>query len=250
MTSRIYAPSSEGEVVEAIAEAAGAGLKLDIRGNGSKAAIGALVPDAAVLDMSRLAGVVDYDPAELVLTVRPGTPLSEISTLLADAGQMFAFESLDPAPMLGSDARATIGGMVAAGLAGSRRLTRGSVRDHLLGFSAVSGRGESFVAGGKVVKNVTGYDLAKLVSGSWGRLAALTELTLKVLPASAMCRTRVVSGLSPADARLAMARLLLGNATVCTLSAPSASTAIVATSAESMPPESPSATEENPFLRT
>src|SRR3546814_3657644 len=104
---------------------------------------------------------------------------------------MLAFEPWDHGPLFGVEAGAgTIGGVMAAGVAGSRRVTAGSARDHLLGFTAVSGRGEIFVAGGKVVKNVTGYDLPKLMAGSWGRLAAMTEMTIKVLP-----RPRVVATL-------------------------------------------------------
>jgi len=159
-----------------------------------------------------LAGVVDYDPAELVLTLRPGTPLSEVETLLSANGQMFAFDPFDPLRHL--EKGATVGGMVAAGLAGSRRLTRGSVRDHLLGFTAVSGRGEIFVAGGKVVKNVTGFDLSKVMCGSWGRLAVITELTLKVLPAAQMETTLVVLGLNPKAAHTVMTRALGSRADV------------------------------------
>lgn len=207
-----YSPKTAAEVVELVGAAIAAGTKLAIAGHGSKSSVGVACPEAALLDLSGLAGVVDYDPAELVLTVRPGTPLSDIEALLTANGQMLAFEPFDPAR--GSPRAATIGGMVAAGLAGSRRLTRGSVRDHLLGFTAVSGRGELFVAGGKVVKNVTGYDLSKLMCGSWGRLAAMTELTLKVLPAPAEELTLVVSGLEPEEARKAMAMALASRAEV------------------------------------
>ena len=207
MTS-ILSVSSAAEAVSAILDAAASGDKLEIRGRGTKAAIGKPARAGAVLDTSGIAGIVDYDPAELVLTLRPGTPLAEVEALLAQRGQMLAFEPLDLAPVLGTGTTATIGGTVAAGLAGSRRLTRGGVRDHLLGFTAVSGRGEIFVAGGKVVKNVTGYDLPKLLARSWGRLALMTELTLKVLPAPREQETRVLRGLAPDAAYAAMARAL------------------------------------------
>ncbi|WP_340315823.1 glycolate oxidase subunit GlcE [Rhizorhabdus argentea] len=210
----VFSPTNAAEVAEVVADAAASGRKLDIRGNGSKASIGSGRLDHATLDVSAIAGIVDYDPAELVLTLRPGTQLAEVNALLAENDQMLAFEPLDLSPILGSDKGATIGGTVAAGLAGSRRLTRGGVRDHLLGFAAVSGRGEQFVAGGKVVKNVTGYDLSKLMAGSWGRLAVLTELTLKVLPAPRAQETLVVAGLSAAEAYRLMAKAMGSQAEV------------------------------------
>jgi glycolate oxidase FAD binding subunit len=199
-------PASAADLIDAIADAARHGTRLAIAGGGSKAAIGAPAPDATPLDMTGFAGVIDYDPAELVLTVGAGTPLAEIQALVAGAGQMLAFEPFDHGPIFGRAAgMATIGGIVAAGVAGSRRLSAGGVRDHLLGFRAVSGRGEAFVAGAKVVKNVTGYDLPKLACGSWGRLFALTELTLKTLPAARACATRAIAGLDPQQAQKVMA---------------------------------------------
>ncbi len=180
-----------------------------LRGGGSKDAIGAPTPDATVVDMRGFAGVIDYDPPELVLTVGAGTPLAEVQALVASEGQMLAFDPFDHAAILGGEpGQATIGGIIAAGIAGPARLSRGGARDHLLGFTAVSGRGERFVAGAKVVKNVTGYDLSKLVTGSWGRIVALTELTLKVLPAPREQETWVARGLSPAAAVAAMATAL------------------------------------------
>jgi len=157
-----------------IAAHADTGAKLALCGGGSKEQLGA-PREAERVDMTGFAGVVDYDPAELVLTVRPGTPLAEIEALVASENQMLAFDPFDHGPIYGMPAgRATIGGVVAAGVGGSQRLSGGAPRDHLLGFRAVSGRGEVFVAGAKVVKNVTGYDLPKLAAGSWGRLFAMT----------------------------------------------------------------------------
>lgn len=198
-------PATTDELCEAIA----AGGPLMLRSGGSKDAIGAPAPDAAIVDMRGFAGVVDYDPPELVLTVRAGTPLGEVQALVAREGQMLAFDPFDHAALLGgAPGQATIGGVIAAGVSGPARLSRGAARDHLLGFEGVSGRGEAFVAGAKVVKNVTGYDLSKLLTGSWGRLAAITELTLKVLPAPRDQRTMVLRGLSAQDAVAAMARAL------------------------------------------
>lgn len=199
--------TSEEELKEAIGRAAAAGERLAIRGGGSKDGIGrGLGRDEMVLALDRIAGIVDYDPPELVLTVLAGTPLAHVESLLASQNQMLAFAPFDHAVIFGGTAgRATIGGVVAAGVAGSQRLWGGGARDHLLGFRAVSGRGESFVAGGKVVKNVTGYDLCKLAAGSWGRLFAMTELTLKVLPAPRTEKSCVIEGLDASEAVAAMA---------------------------------------------
>jgi glycolate oxidase FAD binding subunit len=167
-------PASIEELAEAISGTAASGRKLEIAGGGTKTQVGA-PRDAEWVHMDAFTGVIDYDPAELVLTAGAGTPLADLEALVASEGQMLAFE---PHGAAGS----TIGGAVAAGVSGSRRVSRGAVRDHLLGFKAVSGRGEAFVGGAKVVKNVTGYDLPKLACASWGRLFAMTEVTLKVLP--------------------------------------------------------------------
>ena len=201
-------PTTVEELAEAVREAAARGAKLELRGGGTKANIGA-PRDATILSMRGFSGIVDYDPAELVLTVRAGTPLAEVRALLVEHRQMLAFEPFDHGPIFGAgEGAATIGGVVAAGVSGSRRISAGAARDHLLGFTAVSGRGETFRAGGKVVKNVTGFDLSKLMAGSWGRLAALTELSLKVLPAPAASVTHVVRRLDPVEATRAMAQLL------------------------------------------
>lgn len=199
-------PESVEQLAEAVAEAAASGRKLEITGGATKSEIGA--PRAAArLDMTAFSGVIDYDPAELVLTAGAGTPLAEIETLVASKGQMLAFE---PHGAPGS----TLGGVVAAGVSGSRRVSRGAARDHLLGFKAVSGRGEVFVGGAKVVKNVTGYDLPKLACGSWGRLFALTEVTLKVLPRPPEQVTLAAEGLDPAGAVALMSKALGSQAEV------------------------------------
>src|SRR5579862_1139369 len=205
---RTLAPTTTPELCEAIAAAAAAGRHLEIRGGGSKADIGAH-RDAALLDLRQFSGIVDYDPAELILTVRPGTPLSQVEALVAGENQVLAFEPWDHGPLFGRSAgEATIGGIIAAAVAGPARLSRGSARDHFLGVKAVSGRAEAFVAGGKVVKNVTGYDLPKLLAGSWGRLAAMTELTLKVSPRARSSATMALEGLDAAQAIAAMARAM------------------------------------------
>lgn len=202
-------PDSADALAAIVAEAARDGTRLRLRGGGSKDAVGAPTPAARIVDMRGFFGVVDYDPPELVLTVKAGTPLAEVQALVADKGQMLAFDPFDHGAILGGAVgEATIGGIVAAGVAGPTRVSRGAARDHLLGFVGVSGRGERFVAGAKVVKNVTGYDLPKLITGSWGRLAAITELTLKVLPAPRVRLTLGIAGLDPAAAISAMARAM------------------------------------------
>jgi glycolate oxidase FAD binding subunit len=199
-------PRDAQDLAQIITDAGARGTPLELRGGGTKADFGA-PREAEVVSLTALTGVVDYDPAELVLTVRPGTPLADVQALVAAEGQMLAFEPYG-AP------GATIGGAIAAAVAGSRRVTAGSARDHLLGFTAISGRGESFVAGAKVVKNVTGYDLPKLMAGSWGRLGAMTELTLKVLPAPRCTVTLMAEGLMAEAAHALMAAALGSNADV------------------------------------
>jgi glycolate oxidase FAD binding subunit len=197
--------ASEAQIVEALAWAGEKKARVEVRGAGSKAAIGRPIGADLILDVSGLAGVVDYAPAELVLTARAGTPLAEVEALLADAGQMLAFEPTDYGPLLGGGSgAATLGGVIASNASGPRRLKDGAARDHFLGFQAVSGRGEAFKAGGKVVKNVTGYDLSKLMAGSWGTLSVLTEVSLKVLPRPQTCATLAFQGLSDTDAVKAM----------------------------------------------
>src|SRR5258707_14167878 len=174
----------DGKDVEAAVQWALAGGKaLEIVGQGSKRAIGRPAQSDLTLDLSALTGITLYEPEELVLSARAGMPLAEIEALVDSKGQQLAFEPMDYGPVLGGAAgRGTIGGAIAANLSGPRRIKAGAARDHFLGFPAVSGRGESFKSGGRVVKNVTGYDLCKLMAGSWGTLAALTEVTIKVLP--------------------------------------------------------------------
>lgn len=202
----ILEPRDALDLCQIVADAGARGEKLELRGGGTRADIGAL-REATIVSLQAIAGVVDYDPAELVLTIRPGTPLADVQALVASEGQMLAFEPW-------GNTGATIGGTVAAGVAGSRRVTAGSARDHLLGLTVVSGRGELFVAGAKVVKNVTGYDLPKLMAGSWGRLGAMTELTLKVLPRPRVTVTLMAQGLSPRAAHAAMSCALGSNADV------------------------------------
>jgi glycolate oxidase FAD binding subunit len=201
----MYAPTDIGDLTEIVIEAAAAGQRLEIRGGGGKAAFGCDRLGASILDMRAFNTIFDYDPAELTLRAGAGAPLAEIQTLVTAQGQMLAFEPWDQASLYGGSAGVgTIGGALAAGATGPRRLSRGGPRDHLLGFEAVSGRGERFIAGGNVVKNVTGFDLSKLVCGSWGRLAALTQVTVKVLPAPRSVESFALDGLAPDIAQAAL----------------------------------------------
>ncbi|WP_205648487.1 glycolate oxidase subunit GlcE [Acuticoccus kandeliae] len=201
-------PRTSEEVKEAINWAISAQEPLEIVGNGTKRAIAPPRQTAYTLDVSGHAGIVAYEPEELVLTLHPGTTMRELAEAMEAKGQMFAFEPPDLSPLLGVDGGATFGGTFATNFAGPRRLTAGAVRDHMLGVHAVSGRGETFKAGGRVVKNVTGYDLARALCGSWGTLAVATELTVKVLPRPETEITLLLTGLDPERAVAAMARAM------------------------------------------
>jgi glycolate oxidase FAD binding subunit len=209
-------PRAAKEVEDAVQWALSRGAALELVGHGSKRAIGRPAQSDLTLDLSGLSGVILYEPEELVLSAQAGTPLDEIEALLAERGQHLAFEPIDYGPLLGgAPSNGTIGGVLAANLCGPRRISAGAARDHFLGFEAVSGRGESFKAGGRVVKNVTGYDLCKLMAGSWGTLAALTMVTIKTLPRPQTQATLLVPGLDDATAIRAMAAAM---ATSCDVS--------------------------------
>jgi glycolate oxidase FAD binding subunit len=198
-------PRDAKELRQAVEWALNEGTTLDVRGQGSKLALGKPMHCDQVLDLSGIAGVVDYAPEELVVTLRAGTPLSEVEALLAQRNQMLAFEPPDLGPLLGQEpGRGTLVGALMGNLAGSRRVSAGAARDHLLGFSGVNGRGEAFKSGGRVMKNVTGYDLSKLLAGSWGTLAVLDQVSVKVLPAPDQTRTLLLLGLADDAAVKAM----------------------------------------------
>ena len=193
-----FRPSTADEIPDFLRDLCRQGKKLRIRGGGSKAAFGIPAePDQAILDLSAVAGITLYEPDELVLTARAGTRLSDIADAVAERGQCLAFEPPHFDDLLGSGGGngPTLGGTVACGWSGPRRIKAGAVRDHVLGILAVGGDGENFRSGGRVVKNVTGFDLPKLLTGSHGTLAAMTDITIKVLPAPEATRTLAVLGL-------------------------------------------------------
>jgi len=200
----------DAEEVRAIVEwAVAEGLPLELAGAGTKRGLGRPVQATRSIELTALAGVTLYEPDELVLSARAGTRLAEIEALLAGKRQALAFEPADLGPLYGAaPGTGTIGGALAANLSGPRRIKAGAARDHFLGLSAVNGRGELFKAGGRVVKNVTGYDLCKLLAGSFGTLAALTDVTVKVLPAPEETRTVLVFGLADAAAIKALVAAL------------------------------------------
>ena len=203
--AQIFKPATSAEVLDVVAGAVAEEAALEVVGGGSKRALGRPVEAAHCLDLSGLTGIDLYEPAELVMTALPGTPLAEIEAALAEQDQQLAFEPPDLGPLLGGPAGGgTIGGVFACNLAGPRRVKAGAARDHFLGLKAVTGRGEAIAAGGRVVKNVTGYDLCKLVAGAYGTLVAMTKITFKVMPAPEMTRTVMVFGLDDEAANKAM----------------------------------------------
>ena len=214
MTDALKARDAK-DVESAVQWALSEGKTLEIVGRGSKRALGRPNQSDLTLDLSGLTGVTLYEPEELVLSAKAGTPLAEIEALVRDKGQQLDFEPMDYGPILGGPADAgSIGGALAANLSGPRRIKAGAARDHFLGFSAVSGRGETFKSGGRVVKNVTGYDLCKLLAGSFGTLAAMTEVTIKTLPRPETEETMLLLGLDDARANAAMSAAMTSSCDV------------------------------------
>jgi glycolate oxidase FAD binding subunit len=202
-------PRDRNDIESAVAWALGSGKSLEVVGHGSKRALGRPAQYDATLDVSALSGVTLYEPQELVLSAQASTPLAEIETMLSAQGQALAFEPMDYGAVLGEGGgRSTIGGVIATNLSGPRRIKVGTARDHFLGVTAVSGRGETFKSGGRVMKNVTGYDLCKLLAGSWGTLGVMTDVTLKVLPQPETEATLVLYGLDERKAGEAMAKAM------------------------------------------
>ena len=186
-------PETEAQLIDAVNWAIAESRSFDVRGGGGKRAYGRPAETTDILDLGAFSGITDYDPSELVLTAGAATPMAEIETRLAEAGQQLAFEPGDLGGLQGqASGGGTLGGVIGCNLAGPRRLKAGSARDHILGFNAVSGRGEAFKSGGRVVKNVTGFDLSKLMAGSLGTLAVMTEITVKALPVADRVRTVLI----------------------------------------------------------
>ncbi len=213
-----FLPFTAADVATAVEWAISEAARVEIVGHGSKRGIGRPSQCEHAIDLSAMSGVTLYEPEELVLSAKAGTPVADIERLLAQNGQELAFEPMDCSRLFNHDTRGgkggTIGGAIAANLSGPRRLKAGAARDHILGVSVVSGRGETFKSGGRVVKNVTGYDLSKLMTGSWGTLGVLTDVTIKVLPAAETETTLAIRGLTDEDATAAMALAMGSSAEV------------------------------------
>ncbi|MEQ8390614.1 MAG: glycolate oxidase subunit GlcE [Thalassospira sp.] len=203
----ILSPSTPEQLREAVGWALGAKTPLEVIGSGTKRAFGHAVKTNAVLDCSKLSGILFYEPEELVISARAGTPLADIKAALAEKNQQFHFEPGNFPGLLSEKAvsdAGTIGGLVACNLAGPRRIKVGAARDHLLGFEAVSGRAEDFKSGGRVMKNVTGFDFSKLMSGSFGTLGVMHTVTLKVMPCDETSATVIATCNDPQSACKAM----------------------------------------------
>lgn len=197
----VLRPADAGEVLDIVRDAVASGESLLVEGAGSKSGLGRPVQAARTLSLARLSGINFYEPEELVVSAKAGTPVAEIERMLAERDQRLDFEPMDYGPLHGRPSgEGTIGGVLACNLAGPRRIARGAARDHVLGLDAVSGRGEAFRAGGRVVKNVTGYDLSKGMAGSFGTLAAVTDVIFKAMPRGACETTLLLRGLDDGSA--------------------------------------------------
>ena len=211
----VLKPETAEAIREVVHWAAAERVPLEVTGYGSRREIGSPVQAEYTLDLSAHSGITLYEPEELVIAAKAGTPLAEIRSTLAGHGQELAFEPMDFGPLFGApQGRGTIGGVLAANACGPRRISAGAARDHALGISAVSGRGEIFKSGGRVVKNVTGYDLSRGLAGSWGTLAVVTDVTFKVLPAAESRLTFVLSGLQDPAAIAVLCAAMGSSATV------------------------------------
>ncbi|MCR9138052.1 MAG: glycolate oxidase subunit GlcE [Alphaproteobacteria bacterium] len=215
-SSEVFRPADESQVLDAVKWALSERAPVEVLGHGSKRSIGRQMQVAHSIDLTDLSGITLYEPEELVLTAKAGTPLSDIEKLLGENDQELQFEPMDYRPLLGAReaGRGTIGAVLATNLSGPRRLKSGAARDHVLGIRAVTGRGDLIKSGGRVVKNVTGYDLSRGLSGSWGTLALFTEVTFKVLPRAETEATLIVSGLNDAEAADLMAAAMGSDAEV------------------------------------
>lgn len=196
-----FAPETDQQIRDFVAWAAAEKQRLSIQGTGTKTEFGYPVDADSLLSLHGHRGITAYEPAELVMSAKAGTPLDEIEQELAGHGQCLAFDPPRPGKLYPGNASAgTIGGVFMGNLSGPRRYVAGAARDHILGVRAVNGRGEEYKSGGSVIKNVTGYDLSKLLTGSWGTLSVVTDFTFKVLPLPPVSSTLVISDITVQEA--------------------------------------------------
>lgn len=205
MTRSVLSPEHEAGAADIIRDHAEAGRSLEIIGGNTRSGFGNRVEADATLSSRGISGIVAYNPAEMVMTAKAGTPVAEVEAALSAARQMMAFEPMDHRALMGTKGEPTIGGVFAANVSGPRRYVAGAARDSLLGIRFVNGKGEIIKAGGRVMKNVTGLDLVKLLGGSFGTLGFLTEVTFRVLPTPPAQTTLVISGLEDDAATNVMA---------------------------------------------